>query len=167
MHFFVLAMISAQCPECRLVIACECTSVSTGGRAHSPSFFAVRTKESNTCASLCANAWICACQAGSLSLPHNFAVQSAIGKMNSSLFFWCQYFFRVDSSRIKFWCVQLTQIFQICNHNISFTNATPRSAHSQERFLVILSCQIDEFSPDLSVMSDDIQPLPQKGLLVH
>ena len=34
-----------------------------GGRAHSPSFFAVRTTESNRSASFCANAWICACQA--------------------------------------------------------------------------------------------------------
>ena len=41
----------------------------------------------------------------------------------------------------------------------------PRSAHGPGRFLVILSCQIDEFSPDLLVKSDDIQPLLQKVFL--
>ena len=40
-----------------------------------------------------------------------------------------------------------------------------RSAHSQERLVVILSCDIDEFLNDLLVKSDDIQPLLQKVLL--
>ena len=60
-------MISGQCPECQGDVISNkrgCGSpVSTGGRAHSPFFFTVRTKESNTCPSFCANAWICACQA--------------------------------------------------------------------------------------------------------
>ena len=42
----------------------------------------------------------------------------------------------------------------------------PRSAHSPERFLIILSCQIDEVLPGLELESDDIQPWLQKGLLV-
>ena len=41
----------------------------------------------------------------------------------------------------------------------------PRSAHSPESFQAILSCQIDEFLFDLSVKTDDIQPLHQKVLL--
>ena len=40
-----------------------------------------------------------------------------------------------------------------------------RSVFCPERFLVILSCHIDEFSPALSVKSDTIQPLLQKVLL--
>ena len=42
---------------------------------------------------------------------------------------------------------------------------TPRSAHSPERLLVILSCQIDEFSPDLSVKTGDFQSLLQNGII--
>ena len=44
-------------------------------------------------------------------------------------------------------------------------NFSPRSAHSPERFQVILSCQIHKFSIDLLVKTDDIQPLLQKVLL--
>ena len=43
--------------------------------------------------------------------------------MNSSPFFVHQYFFRVDSSMINFWCVRLFKIFQIRNQNISFPNS--------------------------------------------
>ena len=46
-----------------------------------------------------------------------------------------------------------------------FSKFLPQSVHGPERFLVIFSCQIDEFLPDLSVKSDDIQPLQQKVLL--
>ena len=42
---------------------------------------------------------------------------------------------------------------------------SPRSAHSPEWFLVILSCQIDEFSPDLSVKTDDLQTIAPKGII--
>ena len=35
----------------------------------------------------------------------------------------------------------------------------PRPAQTQKRLRVKLSCQIDEFLLDLSVKSDDIQPL--------
>ena len=42
----------------------------------------------------------------------------------------------------------------------------PRSAESPERCQVILSCRIDEFLINLSVKSNDIQPLLQKVLLV-
>ena len=41
----------------------------------------------------------------------------------------------------------------------------PRSAHSQERCLVMFSCQVDEVLLELSVKSDGIQPLLQKELL--
>ena len=58
-------------------IACEGTSASTGGRF--PFSFAVRTKESNTCASFCANAWLCACQATDRDLER----VSAVKKMNA------------------------------------------------------------------------------------
>ena len=34
-----------------------------------------------------------------------------------------QYFFRVDSSRINFWCIQRFQIFQIWCQSISFQNS--------------------------------------------
>ena len=37
--------------------------------------------------------------------------------------------------------------------------------HTQERYQAILSCQIDEFCLDLSLKSDDIQPMLQKDLL--
>ena len=43
-----------------LWFACEGKGFSTGGRAHSSPFLVVRTDESNTCASFCANAGICA-----------------------------------------------------------------------------------------------------------
>ena len=38
-------------------------------------FFAVRTVESNTCASFCANAWTCACQATDRDLERVSAVK--------------------------------------------------------------------------------------------
>ena len=40
----------------------------------------------------------------------------------------------------------------------------PRSVKSPERFLIILSCQIDELLPDLSVKTDENQPLLHKVL---
>ena len=40
-----------------------------------------------------------------------------------------QYYFRVDSSRIHIWCIQLFKIFQVCHQNISFPNP-PRSVQS-------------------------------------
>ena len=36
-------------------------------------FFATRSKESNTCASFCPNAWVCACQATNRDLESVFA----------------------------------------------------------------------------------------------
>ena len=41
-----------------------------------------------------------------------------------------------------------------------------RSMYTQERFLVKLSCQIDEVLIDLVLKSGDIQPLLQTELLV-
>ena len=61
-----------------LQIACKDTGFSTGGRAHSL-FFSVRTKESNTSASFCANAWICSCQA----TDRDHERVSAVKKMNA------------------------------------------------------------------------------------
>ena len=40
-----------------LWLACQSTGNSTGGRAHLPTSFAVRAKESSTCACFRANAW--------------------------------------------------------------------------------------------------------------
>ena len=45
------------------------------------------------------------------------------------------------------------------------SNFLPRSAHSKERFLVIFSCQIDEFLIGLLEKSDDIQSVLQKGII--
>ena len=39
-------------------------------------------------------------------------------------FLFCQYFFRVDPSRLNFWCVHFCQFFQIHNQSISFPNST-------------------------------------------
>ena len=45
----------------------------------SPFFFAVRAKESNTCSSFCANAWLCASQATDRDLER----VSAVKKVNA------------------------------------------------------------------------------------
>ena len=45
------------------------------------------------------------------------------------------------------------------------SNFSPRTAHTQEKYQLVLSCQLDEFSPDLSVKTDDIEPLLEKVLL--
>ena len=50
------------------------------------------------------------------------------------------FFFRVDSSKINFWLVQSSK----SAIRISPFPILPRSAQKQERFQVILSCQIDE-----------------------
>ena len=42
-------------------------------------FFAERTKKSDTCASFCANAWLCACQA----IDRDLERASAVKKMNA------------------------------------------------------------------------------------
>ena len=47
-----------------------------------------------------------------------------------------------------------------------FAKFSPRSIHIQERFLVILSCQIDELLFDLLEKSDDIQLVLRTVLLV-
>ena len=75
-----------------------------------------------------------------------------------------QHFLCFDSPRVHIWCIQRFQIFQVCSQEISFPNS-PRDHHRQESYQEILSCQIDEFSTDLSVKTDDIQPLLQKELL--
>ena len=46
-----------------------------------------------------------------------------------------------------------------------FSKFLPRFAQSQERFLVILSCQFDEFLIVLLEKSDGAQSVPQKVLL--
>ena len=87
----------------------------------------------------------------SLSLPDNFAAPSATGNIYIYIYIyilisllWYEYFFRIDSPRINLWCVHLFQFFDIRNHNVSIPKFTPQSAHTQERFLAKLSCQIDE-----------------------
>ena len=69
---------------------------------------------------------------------------------------WRQYFFRVDSSRMDFRCIQLFQFL---------SNFSPRSMHIRWIFLAKLSCLIDEALTGLVQKSDNIQPLHQKKLL--
>ena len=77
----------------------------------------------------------------------------------------------VPSARIHHFCVlrrwffedknllrPIFQIFHVSYQNISFPNSPTRLTHNQSRFLVIASCRIDEFSPDHSAPTDDIQP---------
>ena len=71
-----------------------------------------------------------------------------------------QHFFCLDSSRVNIWCIQRFQIFQVSYQDISFANS-PRDPFQ----MVVLSCQIDEFPTDLSVKTDDGQPLLQEVLL--
>ena len=79
-----------------------------------------------------------------LSLPHDFPVPSANWNMNSSSF--CdQYFFRVDCSRTKLWCIQLFQILQACNQDISLPNSSRDWRIAKTDSWVRLSCHIDEF----------------------
>ena len=67
---------------------------------------------------------------------------------SNSSFFVC---FGVDSSRIKICCVQFSKS-STSPIKISPFKILPRD------FLVIASCQIDEFSPDHSAQTDGIQP---------
>ena len=53
----VLATAPVECLGKGLWLACQSTGNSTGGRAHAPTSFAVRAKESSTCACFRANAW--------------------------------------------------------------------------------------------------------------
>ena len=45
------------------------------------------------------------------------------------------------------------------------SKVSARQTHSQERYQLVRCCQIDEFLIDLSLKSDDIQPLLQEELL--
>ena len=64
-----------------------------------------------------------------------------LGEYELTIFLSDQYLFRVDSSMINLWCVQLFEFFQIRKQNI-LSKFSPRSMHTQERFPVKLSCQI-------------------------
>ena len=75
-----------------------------------------------------------------------------------------QHFLCVDSSKRNLWRIQLSKSSKSASEYL-LSKFLPRSHHSPERFLVTLSCQIDEFSPDLSVKTDDIQLVLQKVLL--
>ena len=76
-----------------------------------------------------------------------------------------QCFHGADSSRTNFWCIQIFQFFQINQQSDYLLSIIPpRSMHIPERFLAILSFQIDEFSFDHVLQWDDIQPMLQMEL---
>ena len=96
----------------------------------------------------------------SLSLPYNFVSPSVIG-MNSSSFVW--------STLPLLWFFEGKYLTHPSFPNLPclpskhvLSKFSPRSAHIRERFLAILSCQIDELSSDLLVKTDDIRPSLQK-----
>ena len=84
------------------------------------------------------------------SLPDSFAVPSAIGNLK-------RWFFED-----KYLMHQAFPHLPGLLSKYLLSKNTQRPAHSPERFLVILSCQIDEFLHDLSVKLDDFQPLLKK-----
>ena len=94
-------------------------------------------------------------------------VPSASGNMNSSLFFVLSIpLSRWFSEEINFWCVQLFPDLPNLIPEYLISRFSPRSAHSQKRYLVLLSCQIDKVLINLALKSDDDQPLLQKEVLV-
>ena len=82
--------------------------------------------------------------------------QLRMGKPNSPSFWLISTSFALISSQGKY-SMQLSEYL--------LSKFTPQSARILDRFQVVLSCQIDKFSSDLSVKTDDIQPLLQKRII--
>ena len=57
------------------------------------------------------------------------------------------------------------QVFQIRNQSISFPSSPCDQLIPKDRYQVRLSCQIDEFSSDLSVKSDDYSAIAPKRII--
>ena len=70
----------------------------------------------------------------SKSLPDNFAVPSAIGKKKMFTPFGLQHFFRIEPSSMDFWRVQILQLLDVCNQNISFPDFLPRDQYVSEEY---------------------------------
>ena len=77
-----------------------------------------------------------------------------------------QFFFRVDSSRNKFPMRPTFPTLPDPQSEHLLSKFSQRSAHSRERFLVKLSCQIGEGFIGIALKWIGIQPLIQKELLV-
>ena len=92
------------------------------------------------------------------SLPDNFAVLSANRNMNSS---------KTYSSGRNFLMRSTFPNLPNPQSEYLLSKFSTRSIHTQRRYQVILSCQIDEVLTNLALKSDDIQPFVEKELIIR